>query len=149
MKPSPPGWPRLSSGVVYKDCAAMIDWLCNALAFELRIRVDDDKGQPIHCELTYGEALIMLASESDAKRFGIPMKSPLTAGANTQTLMLYVDDVDAHCAHARACGAQIIDEPSDRDYGEEHWTDRSYGLLDPEQHLWWFAQRLRTGPGQD
>lgn len=66
-------------------------------------------------------------------------------GANTQSLMLYVDDVDAHCARARAAGAVIDAEPSVNDYGEEYWSDRSYGCSDPEQHHWWFAQRLRTG----
>ena len=30
------------------------------------------------------------------------LKSPLSAGCNTQSLMIYVDDVDAHCARARA-----------------------------------------------
>jgi uncharacterized glyoxalase superfamily protein PhnB len=61
--------------------------------------------------------------------------------------MIYVDDVDAHCARARAVGAIIADEPSVHDYGEEYWSDRSYGALDPERHLWWFTQRLRS-PGK-
>ncbi len=68
------------------------------------------------------------------------------AGGNTQTLMLYVDDVDAHCARARAAGAagdRIVAEPELHDYGAEHWADRSYGALDPEGHLWWVSQRVR------
>ena len=40
-------------------------------------------------------------------------------------------------------GARIIDEPSVHDYGEDYWTDRSYGAVDPEGHMWWFTQRLR------
>lgn len=57
--------------------------------------------------------------------------------------MVYVDDVDAHCARARAEGATIVDEPALHDYGEEYWADRSYGAVDPEGHLWWFSQRMR------
>lgn len=38
-----------------------------------------------------------------------------------------------------------IQEPATHDYGAEYWTDRSYGALDPEGHLWWVTQRLRTG----
>jgi uncharacterized glyoxalase superfamily protein PhnB len=67
----------------------------------------------------------------------------MEAGGNTQNLMLFVDDVDAHCEVARAAGATIAVEPKDYDYGEEYWADRSYGVIDPEQHLWWFTQRIR------
>ena len=57
--------------------------------------------------------------------------------------MVFVDDVDAHCARARAAGARIADEPKVHDYGEDYWADRSYGAVDPEGHLWWFTQRVR------
>jgi len=80
-------------------------------------------------------------------KFATAMLSPLTAAGNTQSLMLYVDDVDAHCERARTHGAKVIDEPKMRDYGEDYWADRSYGAIDPEGHLWWFTQRLR-GPGK-
>ncbi len=79
-----------------------------------------------------------------APRFGQRSVSPLTAGANTQGLMLYVDDVDAHCAQARAQGASIVAEPAVHDYGEDYWADRSYGAADCEGHFWWFSQRLRS-----
>ena len=29
--------------------------------------------------------------------------------------------------------------------GDDYWTDRSYGALDPEGHLWWFMQRIKGG----
>ena len=59
--------------------------------------------------------------------------------------MLFVDDVDTHCAKARAAGAVIFNEPAVHDYGEDYWADRSYGAIDSEGHHWWFTQRLR-GP---
>ena len=58
-----------------------------------------------------------------------------------------VDDVDAHCAQARTRGALIVEEPATHDYGQDHWSDRSYGALDPEGHLWWVTQRVRNPPG--
>jgi uncharacterized glyoxalase superfamily protein PhnB len=61
--------------------------------------------------------------------------------------MFYVDDVDAHCAQARTRGALIVEEPATHDYGQDHWSDRSYGALDPEGHLWWVTQRVRNPPG--
>ena len=146
MKPTPPGWPRIASALYYRDAARMIDWLCEAFGFEIRIKVEGEGGAIEHSELSYGDGLIMVAPERTgvAQRFGTNTLSPLTAGGNTQSLMLYVDDVDAHCAQARAAGAQIVDEPSLHDYGADYWADRSYGAIDPEGHLWWVSQRIRS-----
>jgi len=62
--------------------------------------------------------------------------------------MLFVDNVDEHCARARAAGATVIEEPAVHDYGADYWADRSYGALDPEGHLWWFTERVRNPPGE-
>ncbi|MGH8500284.1 MAG: VOC family protein, partial [Methylococcales bacterium] len=130
MKNTPKGWPRISSGLYYREAGKMIDWLCEAFAFEVVIKVDGENGRIEHSELTYGEGLIMVGEErvGAASRWNVDMKSPLSVdGANTQGLMVYVDDVDAHCARARAAGAKIVDEPALHDYGEAYWADRSYG----------------------
>jgi uncharacterized glyoxalase superfamily protein PhnB len=145
MKPTPADWPRLSTSVYYQDPQRMIDWLCQAFGFELRLKVEGDAGQVEHSELSYGEAVVMVGSERRGTRWGVDMLSPKSvAGANTQGLMLYIDDVDAHCASARAAGATIVEEPALHDYGEDYWADRSYGARDPEGHFWWFSQRLRS-----
>ena len=49
-----------------------------------------------------------------------------------------VDDADAHCAAARAAGAEIMQEPQDQFYG-----DRTYRARDLEGHHWTFGQHLR------
>ncbi|HEY1092375.1 MAG TPA: VOC family protein [Burkholderiaceae bacterium] len=149
MKPTPAGWPRLSSAIYYEDAKAAIDWLCKAFGFEVRILVEapeDQGGGVLHSELVYGDAVVMIASaRPDASpRFGVPMRSPIAVGAaNTQNLMLYVDDAIAHCEQARAAGAMITAEPEVHDYGDEYWADRSYGCIDTEGHLWWFSERVR------
>ena len=145
MKATPSGWPRISSSVYCRDPAAMIDWLCRAFGFEVRLVVEGEGGRIEHSELTYGGGMIMVGGErtGPASRWGVDMRSPRAAGCNTQGLMVFVDDVDAHCAQARAAGARIVDEPSLHDYGEEYWADRAYGAVDPEGHLWWFVQRMR------
>jgi uncharacterized glyoxalase superfamily protein PhnB len=140
--PLPAGWPRISSALFYDDAAAAIEWLEKAFGFATRLRVEDGAGGIVHSELELGdgEGVVMVASARAAKR------SPRSLdGANTQSLFVYVDDVDAHCARARAHGAVIVSEPSVHDYGDEHWADRGYEALDREGHGWWFAQRLRTG----
>jgi uncharacterized glyoxalase superfamily protein PhnB len=140
-RPLPAGWPRISSALFYDDAAAAIEWLEKAFGFATRLRVEDGAGGIVHSELELGdgEGVVMVASARAAKR------SPRSLdGANTQSLFVYVDDVDAHCERARAHGAAIVSEPSVHDYGDEHWADRGYEALDCEGHGWWFAQRLRT-----
>ncbi|HEX4596799.1 MAG TPA: VOC family protein [Burkholderiaceae bacterium] len=148
MKPSPSDWPRFTSAVFYQDAAAAIDWLCDAFGFEVRIKVEGEGGRVEHSELTYAEGVVMVAQEDPAsQRWKRVMRSPQSLdGAGTQSIMLYVDDADAHCDHARSRGARIVDEPATHDYGEDYWADRSYGALDPEGHLWWITQRVRNPP---
>lgn len=140
MKQTPKGWPRLTSALFYEDAAAAIDWICRAFELQIRLKIDGENGAIVHSELEYGDALIMVSGASKEKRHASPRAF---GGANTQSIMLFVDDVDAHCAHAREMGAKIIVEPKTEDYGEDYWADRCYQAEDPEGHLWWFAQRMR------
>ena len=123
MKPTPKGWPRLSAAIFYDDAAGAIDWLCRAFGFEVRLKVEGDRGRIEHSELVYGEAVVMVATSGDRPR---------------------------HPEFPRACaaGATVVEEPAVHDYGADHWADRSYGALDPEGHLWWFTERLRNPPGE-
>jgi uncharacterized glyoxalase superfamily protein PhnB len=140
-KPLPKGWPRLSVGIVYRDPAKAIDWLCKAFGFEVQIKVEGEGGQILHSELVLGGGLISLGSGEGKGRTW--RKSPLdVGGANTQSCCVYVDDVDAHCARARAAGATIASEPTTNDYGDGYWVDRSYEAVDLEGHHWWFMTRI-------
>ncbi len=144
MTPPPANWPRLSSCVFYRDPKAAIDWLVRAFGFEVRLKVEGPEGQIEHSELVFGGGLIMVgAANGQEPAYRARQRSPLDVdGANTQCLCIYVDNVDAHCAQARAAGGQVYREPTTSDYGEGYWVDRSYGVLDPEGHQWWFMQRL-------
>ena len=146
MKNTPKGWPRISASIFYDDAAAAIDWLCKAFGFEVRLRVEGDNGRIEHSELVFGEGVIMVGQTGvDPQRpFKATLKSPRSlGGANTQSVMVYVDEVEGHCARARAAGAGISVEPALHDYGADYWADRSYGAVDPEGHHWWFTERVR------
>ncbi len=148
MTPPPADWPRLSSSIYYNNAGQMIDWLTKAFGFKVRIRIDGDNGQVEHSELEYGEALIMVSDTrgEKAKKFAVNFLSPIDANGTTQSIMIFVDDVDAHCKQAREAGATIVAEPELYDYGADYWSDRSYGVLDPENRLWWFTTRIRDRP---
>jgi len=145
MKPTPPGWPRLSSSVFYDDPRAAIDWLCRAFGFEVRLKVEGDDGVIHHSELCFGEALVMVSGTGGKDPGPALYRSPQATGGHiTQACALFVDDVDLHHQRAVAAGAKVAREPSTNDYGDDYWTDRSYGALDLEGHLWWFMQRIRS-----
>ena len=145
MKPTPPGWPRISSSLFYKNASKAIDWLCSAFGFEVRLKIEGAPGHIEHSELTFGEGLIMVGEEHPERPGSQQRKSPQSmGGGNTQALFIYVDDVEAHCAKARAAGAKIISEPKTTDYGAEYWSDRTYEVEDLEGHRWWFGQRMST-----
>ena len=146
MKNTPKGWPRISVTLFCDDASRAIDWLCRAFGFEVRLKVEGDGGRIEHSELVFGDGVIMVAQAhaTPERPFTAIAKGPKSVGgANTQMMMVYVDDVDAHCARARAAGATVFMKPEVHDYGEDHWADRSYGAVDPEGHHWWFTQRLR------
>jgi uncharacterized glyoxalase superfamily protein PhnB len=143
MKPPPPGWPRMSASVHYDNPLAAIDWLCEAFGFEARQKVVVE-GKLVHSELVLGEAVILMGTANGSEPWQKLQKSPQSVGGVTHALMFYIDDVDAHYAKAVQAGAEIVREPRTDDYGPEYWTDRTYGALDPERHLWWFVQRVRS-----
>ncbi|HEY9028936.1 MAG TPA: VOC family protein [Burkholderiaceae bacterium] len=150
-KPPPSGWPQAQSGLYYRDAAKAIDWLCDAFGFEVRLKVEGEPGEIIHSELVYGGAMIYVGSAArqgeahePGREFKARQASPLDVGGrNTQSVCLFVDDADAHCANARAHGAIIASEPATHDYGDDYWSDRSYGAYDLEGHSWWFMHRVR------
>ncbi len=150
-KPPPSGWPQMSASVFYRDPAAAIAWLCEAFGFDLRLKVEGEPGQILYSELVYGDALVSVgaaAKPGDAvepgREFKARQASPLDLGGRaSQSLCLFVDDADAHCAQARAHGATIHAEPATHDYGDDYWSDRSYGAYDLEGHAWWFSHRVR------
>ena len=139
------GGPRIASTRHNRQAGTMIDWLCQAFGFEVQLKIEGEDGRLEHSELRLADGLIMVCEErmGDFRRFQTDGLSPLTAKGNTQSLMLYIDDVDAHCVQARAAGGRIVAEPELHDYGVGYWADRSYGVLDPQGHLWWFSQRIR------
>jgi uncharacterized glyoxalase superfamily protein PhnB len=146
MKSPPPGWPRISSALFYDEPAKAIDWLCAAFGFEVRLKVVSADGGIAHSELVFGEGVIMVAGTRAPSQHGTGhRRSPRSmAGGNTQSLMLYVDDVEAHAERARRAGARIVSELETVDHGDAYWKDRGYEAEDPERHRWWFLQRLRN-----
>jgi uncharacterized glyoxalase superfamily protein PhnB len=117
----------------YRDAPAAIDWLCHAFGFQ-RHAVYRDGDIVHHAQLVFGNGMLMLGSVQPGP-WGANMVQPdEVGGRETQSVCVIVSDADAHCARARAAGAQIVIALADQDYG-----GRGYGCRDIEGHLWWFG----------
>src|SRR3984957_16019381 len=122
MKKTPLGWPRISVAVFYDDALAAIDWLCRAFDFEVRLKVLSPDGRLQHSELLYGEGVIMVGQNGKTAAPTRLTCSPQSiGGANTQSIMIYVDDADAHCARAGAGGTKNESEATLDYFGEDYW----------------------------
>jgi uncharacterized glyoxalase superfamily protein PhnB len=118
----------------YRQAHAAIDWLCKAFGFEKQAVYEDDKGRVMHAQLTYGPGMIMLGSVSP-EGFGQLMVQPdEIQGRQTQSACVIVTDCRAHYERAKAAGAVIVDEYSEKDYG-----GAGYACRDLEGHLWYFG----------
>ena len=114
--------------VTYRDLAAAIDWLCTTFGFVEHYRY----GDPVQgAQLHIGNAFIMV----NAARSG--RSSPAELDSATQSLTIFIEDVETHCARTRAV-ARIVEEPHETVYGEFQ-----YGVLDLEGHPWLFARHAR------
>ena len=130
----PEGTQRIIPYLNYADPKPVIEFLINAFGFEQGLLLDMPDGSVGHCELQMNGETLMLSSEFPEGG----LSSPKSLGGVHATVLVYVDDVDAHFEHARAAGAQIVEEPTDQFYG-----DRTYRALDPEGVGWEFHQHVR------
>ncbi len=115
--------------VTYENVAGALDWLTNTFGFREHYRY----GQPVQgAQMHLGNAWIMLNSTREGRA------SPAQTGRRTQSLTVFVDDIDAHFTKAKSAGAKIVEELHETIYGE-----RQYGVEDLEGHQWLFSQHVR------
>ncbi|MEO8552286.1 MAG: VOC family protein [Kofleriaceae bacterium] len=113
--------------LTYPDVRAAVDWLCAAFGVTEHVWI----GPNHRAQLMFGTGGIIAA---DATR---DRAAPTAGTGETHSVMVRVEDAHAHCAHARAHGAEILEEPHDWEYGE-----RQYAARDLAGHRWTFSQTL-------
>ena len=139
MPANPPeNMPRVTPYLYYQDVASALDWLARSFGLTERLRMPGPDGAITHTEMDCADGVVMLGRPSADYR------NPKSLGQPTQSLYIYVDDVDKHFQRARESGATILEEPEDQFYG-----DRRYAAEDPEGHHWFFAQHVRDVAPED
>ena len=134
-KNPPEGMPRVTPYLYYDDLAAALDWLGRAFGLTTRMSIPGPEGRLMHAEMTMADGVVMMGQTGMEPSCVSPRSQN---GVNTQSLYIYVDNVERHCERARAAGATIIRAPED-----QFWGDRMYTARDPEGHAWSFAQAVR------
>jgi predicted enzyme related to lactoylglutathione lyase len=115
--------------VEYQELAAAIAWLSKTFGFIEHYRYGDPvSGAQMHI----GNAWIMVKQAKPGTG------SPAKLGYGTQSLTVFVDDVNAHYEKAKAAGVKIVEDLHVTEYGE-----RQYGVVDLDGHHWLFSRHSR------
>jgi uncharacterized glyoxalase superfamily protein PhnB len=122
------------SHVVYKDVDAAIQWLSSVFGFAEHYRYGESSGAQMHL----GDAWIMVRQARPGEL------TPAQLGCWTQSLTVFVEDVEAHYKKAKAAGAKIVEELNETAYGEFQ-----YGVEDLDGHHWLFARHARDVNPED
>jgi uncharacterized glyoxalase superfamily protein PhnB len=124
--------PDIVPSITYTDVPHAVEWLARVFGFREReeARLSWPGGWLAWIEV--GNSLFSLINPNDT------WGRPHFVAPSGFVMKIYVDDIDAHFAHAKAEGAEIISEPEDG-----FWGGRIYRALDYEGHPWEISQRGR------
>jgi uncharacterized glyoxalase superfamily protein PhnB len=118
--------------ISYRDVAEAIVWLTRTFGFIEHYRYGEPDGEISGAQMHLGGACVML------KRARKGSLSPAQLGYGTQSLTVFLDDVNAHFLRTKSAGAKIVEELHETVYGE-----RQYAAEDLEGHHWLFSQHAR------
>ena len=115
--------------IVYQNVPDALTWLTRTFGFTEHYRY----GEPVSgAQMYLGDVWIMVESARADRA------SPTQLGYGTQSLTVFVDDVDAHFERSKLEGAKIVEDLHETIYGE-----RQYGVVDLNGHHWLFSRHAR------
>lgn len=112
--------------LAYDDVRAAVEWLTRVFGFAERVQIGDHRAQLSAC----GGAVIV--ADTTSGRRPLAAEEPIT-----HSVMVRVEDVDAHHRAVLAAGGDVLGEPVDHSYGE-----RQYSVRDLGGHLWTFTESV-------
>ncbi len=119
--------------ICYRDVAEAIDWLTKTFGFREHYRYGEPGGAVSGAQMHLGDAWIML------NRARPGSASPAQLGYGTQSLTVFVEDVELHFQKSKSAGARIVEDPHETVYGE-----LQYGAEDLAGHHWLFSRHARN-----
>jgi uncharacterized glyoxalase superfamily protein PhnB len=119
--------PTVIPVLIYPDVRQAVAWLEAAFGFVERLKI----GEAHRSQLSVPGGGAVIAADVRYDRV------PPRVGESTHSVVVRVEDAMAHCERARAHGAEILEEPTDHEYGE-----RQYLAADLAGHRWTFSETL-------
>lgn len=110
--------------LAYPDVNQAAAWLCDAFGFTVRMRIGTHRVQ-----LNAGECAVIVREMREHES-----AVALDCG---HSVLVRVEDADAHEKRAREHGARITQEPVTYPYGE-----RQYNAVDLAGHAWTFSESV-------
>ena len=115
--------------IAYRDLEGAIAWLSLAFGFVEHYRY----GEPVSgAQVRAGKAWLMLERARRGR------STPAEAGAGTQSLTIFMEEIEEHFARAQAAGVTLLEDLHETVYGE-----LQYAAEDPEGHHWLFSRHAR------
>jgi uncharacterized glyoxalase superfamily protein PhnB len=121
--------------IEYQNLSEAIAWLTKAFGFAVHYTYGDP---PNGAQMFLGEAWIMVRQARAGQA------SPAMLGYGTQSLTVFVEDVEGQSHRAKAAGARIVENLNETMYGE-----LQFGVVDLDGHHWLFSRHARDVDPQD
>jgi len=138
----PTDHPTVIPMIAYEDGVAALEWLAKAFGFRERARQIGADGKLTHGEMEVGDGVIMLGTPTPDYESPKHHRETCDQARKWSTVpwiidgvLVYVDNLDAHFARAKAAGATILSEI------QEDSAGRRYRTEDLEGHRWFFMER--------
>ena len=112
--------------LAYADVSRAADWLCGAFGFSVRLRIANHRVQ-----MNVGDGAVVLAE------LRAPAPGQEDGPERAHSVMVRVEDVDAHSARASRFGARIVRQLETYPFGE-----RQYTAVDDGGQAWTFTQSV-------
>jgi uncharacterized glyoxalase superfamily protein PhnB len=107
--------------LLYDDVRTAVSWLCETFGFVERLQIGRHRSQ-----LLFGGASVVVAARGES---GPP------DNGSTHSIMVVVEDVQAHYERVMAAGARVMGPPVEYPFGE-----KQYSVEDPGGHVWTFSE---------
>ena len=133
VKPIPDGYHSVTPYLFIKGAANAIDYYKNVFGAKERMRMPGPNDRIMHAELEIGDTIVMLSDENPQTGAA----SPQTVGGASNSLHVYVENVDTVTQKAVDAGAKLVRPVKDEFYG-----DRIGTITDPFGQIWSIATHI-------
>ena len=139
-KQIPDGYHTVNTAITVREGTRMLEFYRQAFGAQEIMRMPGPDGKSLmHGEIKIGDSIVMVSDEQPGG-----CRAPVSVGAPTSYLYVYVPDVDKTFNQAVKAGAKVVMPVADM-----FWGDRFGQVEDPSGHRWGLATHKEdVGPDE-